>query len=76
MACVMRAVFNKACRLTSSARNQASVGEMTNLISNDTERIFFGVLLSQQLWVGLALRPRAAHGRLEHLHRRLPMHGG
>ena len=51
-ACIMRAVFNKACRLTASARNSASVGEMTNLISNDVERIYFGIMISQQLWVG------------------------
>ena len=51
-AVIMRAVFNKACRLTAAARNSASVGEMTNLISNDVERIYFGIMMSQQLWVG------------------------
>jgi ATP-binding cassette subfamily C (CFTR/MRP) protein 1 len=46
---VIMAVFNKSLRLAPTVRRNN--GQITNLMSNDSERIFQALLISQMLWM-------------------------
>lgn len=49
---MMMAVFEKSLRLTNAARAQSSVGNVTNLMAIDAEKLLLGVQFLSYLWHG------------------------
>lgn len=49
---IMMCVYDQALHLTSGARMQSSVGQTTNLVAIDSEKIFQAVLFCHFIWHG------------------------
>lgn len=47
---VANLIFRKAIKLSSASRASLSAGDVLNLMSQDTERLFFAVLLGHTIW--------------------------
>mmetsp|Transcript_13789 Transcript_13789/g.24496 ORF Transcript_13789/g.24496 Transcript_13789/m.24496 type:complete len:1364 (+) Transcript_13789:343-4434(+) len=54
-AAIMFVIFQKSLRLSPTVQGAGSNGEIINLMSNDSERIFFALVTSHMLWISPVL---------------------